>query len=92
MYHTAKLDKTLEAVSCVFRDREAPSRLICNKDTLHNFLCYWMIQGIKQDLNLNRQKGFYLISSNSTGLKVGTRRQVDSLFWQKQKPTKLVSL
>ena len=48
-----------------------------------------MIQGIKQDLNLNRQKGFYLISSNSTGLKVGTRRQVDSLFWQKQNPPNL---
>ena len=49
-----------------------------------------MIQGIKQDLNLNRKRGFYVILTNLTGLKVGTRRQVDSLFWQKQNPAKLV--
>ena len=80
------LENCQNIVVKLYRGRTAqnPSRLICNKDTLHNFLCCWMAQGIKQDLILKEKESklpnYIQFNWIKSWDKLG---QIDSLFWQK---------
>ena len=64
----------------MYRVPQSPCRLICNKTTLHNFLCQWIALQIKQDLIRIRKEtsGLTYIILLQCGLKVGG--QLDHLF------------